>query len=626
VAQWLIESIEVTGGFLAGLSLQLPPGLTCIIGPRGSGKSTLAEAIRYGLLGAGGASKLRADLIQANLGASLVTIRTAPDQRGESYVIRRSYRQPATIVSSEGRTMTTIDLERGTFLPLDAYGTAEIESIADESFGARRRALLDELIGDDLRQVLLTVSERRRDLESNADAIKATQRLIIDLTEQIEEIGDARVRLATLPPIEPGQHPSGLVQSAQQQQTNDREARNLTKAATVTASFRQDLHELIRKRRAELSQPLAIEGSANSVILQAGERTLAGALSTIERLLADLDTELVRAEESLQQIDVKLQAAHVAHKAEYDRLQQQDLAASQAVRERSLREQEVAHLMGLESQRQEARGELTKLLALRDSLKGSYLLDWEKISQLRTRVAAQLQQQAGNKVRIRVLVNADILGYQQMLTEGLRGAHVRNHEDILATLLRLRPEELAQIVRDNDLTEFEQQTSLGKERSAKIVEAFRKNLDLFDLELVTIDDQVRIELNVASTSDPHFKDATELSRGQKCTALLPLLLARRDTPLIIDQPEDNLDNHFIYETVVDAIGRLKPRRQMVFITHNANIPVLGDADLVVVMNSDGKRGFIEKTGGLDDCREEIIDLLEGGHEAFELRRQRYAKA
>jgi ABC-type bacteriocin/lantibiotic exporter with double-glycine peptidase domain len=96
--------------------------------------------------------------------------------------------------------------------------------------------------------------------------------------------------------------------------------------------------------------------------------------------------------------------------------------------------------------------------------------------------------------------------------------------------------------------------------------------------------------------------------------------------LVIDQPEDNLDNHFIYETVVETIRRLKPRRQMIFVTHNANIPVLAEADLVVVMNSDGKKGFVQKAGSLDDCREEIIDLLEGGKEAFELRRQRYVKS
>jgi ABC-type bacteriocin/lantibiotic exporter with double-glycine peptidase domain len=122
-----------------------------------------------------------------------------------------------------------------------------------------------------------------------------------------------------------------------------------------------------------------------------------------------------------------------------------------------------------------------------------------------------------------------------------------------------------------------------------------------------------------------FRDASKLSQGQKCTALLPLLLARREAPLIIDQPEDNLDNHFIYETVVKSIQRMKGRRQMVFITHNANIPVLAEADLVVVLSSDGETGRVEKTGTLDECRTEIVDLLEGGQEAFDLRRQRYGR-
>jgi hypothetical protein len=74
---------------------------------------------------------------------------------------------------------------------------------------------------------------------------------------------------------------------------------------------------------------------------------------------------------------------------------------------------------------------------------------------------------------------------------------------------------------------------------------------------------------------------------------------------------------------VETILRLKPRRQMLFITHNANIPVLGEADFVVVMASDGRRGYVEKAGTVDECCTEIIDLLEGGAKAFELRRKRY---
>ncbi len=67
---WTIEQLEINGGFLPGLKLALPQGLTCIIGPRGSGKSTLAEALRFAMKGTTGASKSRLDLLQANLGGS----------------------------------------------------------------------------------------------------------------------------------------------------------------------------------------------------------------------------------------------------------------------------------------------------------------------------------------------------------------------------------------------------------------------------------------------------------------------------------------------------------------------------------------------------------------------------
>ena len=195
----------------------------------------------------------------------------------------------------------------------------------------------------------------------------------------------------------------------------------------------------------------------------------------------------------------------------------------------------------------------------------------------------------------------------------------------MAGLMRLRPEQLAQIIQDNDIDEFEDLLTFGRERSAKILEAFRAALNPLAVEVIDIEDRVSIELNVASPTQPHFKDAAELSQGQKCTALLPLLLSRREMPLLIDQPEDNLDNHFIYETVVDAVRRLRDVRQMIFITHNANIPVLGEADFVVVMNSDGKKGYVQKAGTLDDCRDEIVDLLEGGKQAFEARSRRYGK-
>ena len=290
---------------------------------------------------------------------------------------------------------------------------------------------------------------------------------------------------------------------------------------------------------------------------------------------------------------------------------------------RATLEQQVTKLQALEEKRLELNVELKTLLERRKSLKSAHILTRDQISSIREEVATELQREAGERVRIRIMRNADHLAYQEMLVDALRGARVRNHDEIITKLMQLRPEQLAQLIQANDVDSFEELTGFGNERSRKILDAFRESVDPLTLEVIAIEDRIGIELDVSSAGQPTFKDASDLSRGQKCTALLPILLARRDSPLIIDQPEDNLDNHFIFETVVNAVQRLKRRRQMIFITHNANIPVLAEADLVLVMNSDGRVGGVEKSGTVDECREQIIDLLEGGREAFELRSKRY---
>ena len=127
MAKWLLGAIEINGGFLNDFTLELPPGLTCVIGPRGSGKSTLVEALRFGIGGSAGASKVRLDLLQSTLAPpTLITIRTHSEHTGEGYTIRRTFKQPPTLITSDGRSITTVDLDRGTFLPLDGYSSSEM--------------------------------------------------------------------------------------------------------------------------------------------------------------------------------------------------------------------------------------------------------------------------------------------------------------------------------------------------------------------------------------------------------------------------------------------------------------------------------------------------------------------
>ena len=183
----------------------------------------------------------------------------------------------------------------------------------------------------------------------------------------------------------------------------------------------------------------------------------------------------------------------------------------------------------------------------------------------------------------------------------------------------LFPSELVRLVRDRNLTSLIDKAGITPTAAEKILGTLSCQEDLAALETVQLVDQPRIELNDGCT----WKDSKELSTGQKCTAILPILLMESEKPLLIDQPEDNLDNRYVTDKVVRTLQAVKQHRQLIFVTHNPNIPVLGDAEKVIVLDSNGTAARLVKQGSVDDCRHEIVNLLEGGREAFELRAERY---
>ena len=117
----------------------------------------------------------------------------------------------------------------------------------------------------------------------------------------------------------------------------------------------------------------------------------------------------------------------------------------------------------------------------------------------------------------------------------------------------------------------------------------------------------------------------DLSTGQKNTAVLSLLLARGIGPVLIDQPEDELDSEFLYKELVPLFRSAKQQRQLIIVTHNANIPVNADAELVYALKAQGGRGVCMSQGGLDrpDVTRAVLDIMEGSEEAFRRRQEKY---
>ena len=162
--------------------------------------------------------------------------------------------------------------------------------------------------------------------------------------------------------------------------------------------------------------------------------------------------------------------------------------------------------------------------------------------------------------------------------------------------------------------------------SAAVQKTFREIMNQskqWELASLRCRDRYLLELRL---DDGSLRRLDDLSGGQRVSVLLSLLLETSDDrPLVIDQPEDELDNRFLFDTVLPALKRLKGRRQIIVATHNANIVVNGDADQVIQLEATANRGRIAEAGAIEEpsVRDAIVRTVDGGDEAFRMRWLKY---
>lgn len=147
---------------------------------------------------------------------------------------------------------------------------------------------------------------------------------------------------------------------------------------------------------------------------------------------------------------------------------------------------------------------------------------------------------------------------------------------------------------------------------------------LDEIALLFPEDEIFIEYKPNKSSK--FTPLSNASPGQKSAAILTLLLSHGKTPLVLDQPEDDLDNNLIYDLVVKQLLNSKDNRQVIVVTHNANIPVNGDSENIIVMNSESPVLQTEASGSIENqaIKEQVCKVMEGGTDAFEMRYKRYS--
>jgi type III restriction enzyme len=279
-----------------------------------------------------------------------------------------------------------------------------------------------------------------------------------------------------------------------------------------------------------------------------------------------------------------------------------------------------------------------------ESLTGKWILAHKDKADLIQTQCEQLAILSDNSLRATLGRGKGIDELKETLRSILAGANVRKDKiesicEMIATasnpihewhVLLGEFEKLAAIDVENDSFEnfpvIPKLSAIGfKENDLKKVADKLNASNFIDLHLVQLED---IPVFDYKTREEEYIEFTDASAGQQATSLIHVLLNQEGPPLIIDQPEDDLDNQMISE-ISELVCKAKKNRQLIFTSHNANIVVNGDAELVACcdyrVTGDQSNGEIKKEGAIDiaGIREEITKVMEGGEKAFRLRKEKY---
>lgn len=625
VAFHRIKSMRVTGGFLAGLNLSFSDGLNTVIGARGSGKSSLQELIRFALgvpPGRDDKDPLRRridSLIKSTLAGGRVEL-VIETKEGMTYTVSRAADEAPVVLSAEGTPLPAGSL-RAQIFHADIYSQNEIESIAE--IPHYQIDLLDNFKAPALREARHQMGETIQKLRTNAVQILPLISEKAQLEGELAQLEAVREKLRSLAKGV-GDDIEELNRVHTAKALRDREIKALDHAVAQLTDFQTKLASLIGQYGDRSIGFFAddMRTSTNQTITSEAIDVIRSGIATTEEHMGKAIQALSETTTLAHAVRAKLEQVHVQQEMDYRSVVEKQKARQAQSAERANVEKQLNDLSFKSKRIEDLDLTMKRHRKAREHLLGALSEDRDRRFHIRHAIAEMLNRHLLPSIRIRIEQNADQDEYRKLLESSLRGAGLQYQKVAQSLSTSLTPQELGALVHRNDAASLSRRGNINLEQARKVIQALTSAENLMELEIVDMDDLPQIELS----DNGVYKNSAELSTGQKCTAVLPILLFDSANPLLIDQPEDNLDNRYVYECVVDTVRKAKRGRQMIFVTHNPNIPVLGDSEQVIVMQSDGRSGVVQKTGTVDECREEIINLLEGGADAFRLRSERYQTA
>ena len=661
----MIEAIEIDEARFMGRGdssvLKFSPWLNALVGGRGTGKSTVVHAMR---LAARRADELRR--LDQN---------SPPRMTFEAFNRLPTQRIPTGGLTSDSASRLVLTRDgiryrlqwhhdgRGSSVEEDTNGggwvRSEIQSITPERFPIRlfSQGQIAALAGENQQALMQVIDEaggvadRQRELIVARDTFHATRARIREIDAKLADRDNVVVAKQNverkLTRFEAEGHDAVLAnfRLRQRQRTEVDRQLEVTEAATdriesVAAEVQpEDIPDGLfadgvgdEEASATISSLAAAVQKASDHLRDAAQTLRTAAASGREALSRGVwNGAVVTARREYEQLVEALRSEGVSDPNQFGRL----------VQERQRLDTELQRLDSLE-------GERKRLVGLAQGQR-NYLRDKRRaVTAARNQFLEETLVQ-NRFVRIRCLAyGRDPRVIERSLRAALRVRDERFSNDILlmegdhpssgavALLTTLLPDEPR---RRDEIENRIEDLKLGFEDAAAGGDRFGGNLnnylerecartpELLDGLLTWYPEDALIVEYSRSGDGSDFRPIEQASAGQRSAAMLAFLLAHGEEPLVLDQPEDDLDNHLIYDLVVQQIRENKTRRQIIVVTHNPNVVVNGDAEMLHALDFRSGQCRVMQSGSLQDeaMREEVCRVMEGGREAFERRYRRLGR-
>ena len=599
-----IKSITFQGGKLGGTTFNLNHAMNNLIGIRGSGKSSILESIRYCFdISITSENNLdweyKTKLVNSTIGSGGKVVMELVDDQGNEYRAEKILGESTTIYRDEEMQY---GLKTNAIVAKPIYfGQKDLSKIGSND---STEYLINNLIGD-------RITGHRRLVDDKAQEVHSILSEVKKIDKSIAFKPDVEAKKAELQNNIQKFKEFKIDKKLEEQIGFNKDANHIKRMRDFEERVLESVNDLIEEYKDGFETFTKYESKENPQLFM----KLYESFQSYQKLfgqIEDISKKLYAEHTTFKGIDEEFQKKYEALKEKFAEIKREiklpNIQADDYVKftkDLDLTNAKLKEIEKLVNKKVTNQKQLKKALTELQQL-------WHKEFEIIKQEVDRINEHQ-DSIKITVSFKGNKNNFKTYLKDNLKGSGLRD-PNIQAIVDNYN--DLIEVYHDFEKKESKLTESLSSNSQLlSFQEYFNSSLDAF------------LTYRIPDHFEIIYRDRplSEHSLGQRASALIIFLLTLKDSHLIIiDQPEDDLDNQTIYDDVIKVLKNLKNDTQFIFATHNPNIPVLGDCDKVISCRYKSEKietnqGSIDQIG----IRNDIVDIMEGGEEAFNQRKRIY---